>query len=149
MTSTSRPNLDTRLKVEILYDAKLQKRLSGDEFRSFVNVLVYSVTLASDGVFDAGNTEMFADPEHIEKLTKLGILDVCEDTGMHRIAPAYFDWQTSKAELDRMAEVRQKDAERKRKSRQEKSTAETRSDPPEADESPWVAITDMEPIAPF
>lgn len=50
--------LDTRLQHGLLLDPKLQRRLSGAEFRSFINLLVWTVSLVTDGVFNADDAEM-------------------------------------------------------------------------------------------
>lgn len=110
--------IDTRLQNGLLLDPKLQRRLTADEFKSFVNLLVFSVSLESDGVFDPGDTEMVMEPAHLEPMLKHGLIESCSDGELCRIAPEYQQWQTSKAQLDGLRKKRDNDAARKREARQ-------------------------------
>lgn len=110
--------LDTRLQHGILLDPKLQRRLSGEEFRSFVNLMVWTVSLVTDGVFNADDAEMvIEDRQHIDTLAKLGLVEHCEDSGLYRIHPDYWGWQSSKAELDKITQRREKERLRKQRER--------------------------------
>ncbi|OBI53461.1 hypothetical protein A5707_11350 [Mycobacterium kyorinense] len=110
--------LDTRLQHGLLLDPKLQRRLSGEEFRSFVNVLVWVVSLVTDGWFNPDDAEMIiADRQHIDALAEVGLVERCEDSGLYRVHPDYWAWQTSKAQLEGLAARREADKLRKRKER--------------------------------
>ena len=134
--------LDTRLQSSLLFDPKLQRRLSGDEFRSFINILVYSVTRISDGVFAADETEMFAAPQHLERLIELGLVEVCEDSKLYRIHPAYQKWQSSKAEIDKVIERKERDRERKAAARRADKQNHT-------DHPGWEPVSQMQAEQPF
>ncbi len=109
--------IDTRLQNGMLLDPKLQRRLTAEEFKSFINLLVYSVSLESDGVFDPSDVEMFMEPGHLQPMILHGLVGQCEDTGLCNIHPDYWGWQTSKAQLDAMREKRRNDAARKKQAR--------------------------------
>ena|SRR5690349_4433985 len=110
--------LDTRLQHGLLLDPKLQRRLSGAEFRSFINLLVWTVSLVTDGVFNADDAEMIIeDRQHIDTLLKVGLVEHCEDSGLNRIHPNYWGWQSSKAELEKLAAKREKERLRKQRER--------------------------------
>ena len=116
--------LDTRLQNKVLLDPKLQRRLTGDEFRSFINLLVWSVSLVTDGAFDAEDAEMIiTDRAHIERFKEVGLV-ACDDEGRTCIHPDYWEWQTSKADLEKMAAKREGDKIRKRKERENETPAE-------------------------
>lgn len=118
--------LDARLQNKMLLDPKLQLRLSGDEFRSFINLLVWSVSLVSDGVFDANEADMVVrDSCHLGRLVELGLIDQCNDSNLYRIHPDYQQWQSSKAQLDQMAANRERDKERKRMARANAGSEQT------------------------
>lgn len=120
--------LDTRLQHGLLLDPKLQRRLSGEEFRSYINLLVWTVSLVTDGVFNADDAEMIIeDRQHIDTLAKAGLVERCEDSGLYSIHPDYWDWQSSKAELEKIAARREKEKLRKRRERDEQ---ELESKPP-------------------
>jgi hypothetical protein len=108
--------LDARLQHGLLMDPKLIKRLSGDEFRTFIRLLVWAVSLVSDGAFHVDDAEMIAERDVIDRLTEVGVLE-CDENGWHRIHPDYWSWQTSKAELDRLAARREADRIRKQQER--------------------------------
>jgi hypothetical protein len=107
--------LDARLQYELLMDPTLNHDLTGDEFRTFMRLLVWSVSLVSDGAFEADRARMLAERDVIDRLTQVGVLDYDAESGWHRIAPAYWDWQSSKAELDKLSARREADKLRKRK----------------------------------
>jgi hypothetical protein len=134
--------LDTRLQSSLLFDPKLQRRLSGDEFRSFINILVYSVTRISDGVFAADETEMFTAPQHLERLIDFGLVEVCEDSKLCRIHPHYQKWQSSKAEIDKVVERKERDRERKAAAR--RADKQNHTDHPE-----WEPVSQMQAEPPF
>lgn len=110
--------LDARLQHGLLHDPKLILDISGDDFRTFMRLLVWAVSLMSDGEFEPHDARMFADRDALDRLTEAGVLE-CDENDLHRIHPDYWDWQTSKAELDRMRAQREKDAARKRAERKE------------------------------
>lgn len=123
-----RAALDTRLQHGLLLDPKLQRRLSGDEFRSFISLLVWVVSLVSDGSFDPDESEMIiGDRQHIDTLEKVGLVER-DDSGLCRIHPDYWAWQTSKAQLEALDAKRE--SERLRKQKQRKAAAEMQPEEP-------------------
>jgi len=111
--------LDARLQYGLLLDPKLNKDLSGDEFRTFMRLLVWSVSLVSDGAFHVDDARMIADREDIDRLTEVGVLECDHESGWHRIHLDYQSWQSSKAELDKLEAKRAADRNRKRKESEE------------------------------
>lgn len=107
--------IDTRLKGSLLLDLKLQRRLSGDEFRSFINLMVWTVSLVSDGVFHPDDAEMVMDRAHLDAFVKHGLIEPSGDE--YRIHPDYQQWQSTKADLEKMARRRQADRVRKQAER--------------------------------
>lgn len=120
---TKGTSLDTRLQHSLLLDPKLQRRLTAEEFRAFINLQVWVVSLISDGVFDTDDAEMIANlgTEHIERFHELGLLEWDDNASAHRIHPDYWKWQTSKSELRRIEE--QREAARLRQERHRKGDA--------------------------
>ncbi len=96
----------------MLTDRRLQRCLTGDEFRAFTNLLVWSVSLVSDGVFKPDEAEMVAETKHIPRLVEVGVIE-CDDAGNYRIAEVYQSWQTSAEELRKRDEQREADRRRK------------------------------------
>ena len=96
----------------MLLDPRLQRRLTGDEFKAFINLMVWAVSLVSDGAFAPDDAEMIVEREHINRLLDVGVVEK-DDEDNHRIAETYWSWQTSTAELEKMQEQRKKDRERK------------------------------------
>jgi hypothetical protein len=110
-------SLDARLQHGLLMDPKLTIDLNGEEFRAFTRLLVWAVSLKTDGAFHADEARVVVPQrEVIDRLTQVGVLK-CDESGRHRIHPDYWAWQTSKAELDRMAAQRERDSARKRAAR--------------------------------
>lgn len=97
----------------------MQRRLTGDEFRSFINLMVWTVSLVSDGVFDADDAEMIIeDRAHIDTLERLGLVERGDDNeNLYRFHPDYWEWQTSREELEKLAARRDADKIRKRAER--------------------------------
>lgn len=126
--------LDARLQHQLLLDPKLQRRLSGEEFRSYINLTVWTVSLVSDGVFDREDAEMvITDLLHIDKMVQLDLIQECEDTGKLRFHPDHWGWQSTKAELEKMATDRANDRLRKRASRAAKKDEDI-PPPPDPDD---------------
>ncbi len=115
---TKGTSLDTRLRNSLLLDARLQRRLTADEFRAFVNLKVWVVSLISDGAFDPDEAEMIPnlDRRHIDRLTELGAVE-CDDAGNYRIHPEYWSWQSSRSDLQKMEQKREANRERQAKLR--------------------------------
>jgi hypothetical protein len=57
LKKTKGSSLDTRLRHSMLLDAKLQRRLTADEFRAWINLNVWVVSLISDGEFRTDDAE--------------------------------------------------------------------------------------------
>jgi hypothetical protein len=114
-------SLDTRLQYAMLTDRRLQRSLTDAEFKAFINLLVWSVSLVSDGVFKPDDAEMVAETAHIPRLVEVGVIE-CDDAGNYCIAEAYQSWQTSAGELRRRDE--QREANRLRKSEWRKRQAD-------------------------
>lgn len=97
----------------MLLDPRLQLRLSADEFRAFINLTVWAVSLVSDGAFRPDDAEMMSNltRDHIDRLAELGLVEH-DDEGNYRIAADYWSWQTSRADLDKMDARRKKNRER-------------------------------------
>lgn len=110
--------VDTRLQNGLLLDPKLQRRLTAEEFRSYINLTVFAVAQISDGVFQLEDAEMVMDVDHIQKFLQNDLVEKCEAEGTFRIHPDYWQWQSSKAQLEALSAKRKADAERKRQSRQ-------------------------------
>ena len=92
--------LDTRLQTSLLYDPKLNGRVSDAEFRAFIRLMVWVVSLVSDGAFRADDAAGIVEREHIDRLTEVGLVECEPETGWHRIHPDYQGWQTSRAQLE-------------------------------------------------
>lgn len=127
--------VDTRLQNGLLLDPKLQRRLTAEEFRSYINLTVFAVAQISDGVFQLEDAEMVMDVDHIQKFLANDLVEKCEEEGTFRIHPDYWQWQSSKAQLDALSAKRKADAERKRQARQRPDIPP----PPEPmePEAPW------------
>lgn len=110
--------LDTRIKHSALTDPLLQADLTGDEFRAFINLIVWVVSLVSDGVFAADRARIVTHitGEYLNRFLELGLVDGSPER--LAIVPRYWGWQSSRADLERQAENRRRDAERKRKERE-------------------------------
>jgi hypothetical protein len=121
---------DTRLRNALLLDPKLQRRITGDQFRSFVNLMVFVTGLVSDGVFDPQDAEMIIDADDLAALTKAGVIEACEDTGLFRFHPDYWGWQTTKLELEKIAARKAADRMRKAQSRQPEPAPEIQPEDP-------------------
>ncbi|HZU48699.1 MAG TPA: hypothetical protein VFA16_15835 [Mycobacterium sp.] len=112
--------LDTRIKNSMLTDPVLQAELTGDEFRAFVNLTCWVVSLVSDGVFNGYQAELLVphlDRPKIHRFVELGLIDA-DDAGNCLMAPEYWQWQSTRDQIERMAEKRRKDRERKAEWRQ-------------------------------
>lgn len=96
----------------MLLDPRLQRRLTGDEFKAFINLMVWAVSLVSDGAFNPDDAEMIVERKHIGRLVDVGVIEK-DEADNHRIAETYWSWQTSTAELEKMQEQRKKSRERK------------------------------------
>ncbi len=107
---------DTRLRNALLLDPKLQRRLTGDEFRVFINLMVFVTGLVSDGVFDPDDVEMIASADDLLALTKAGVIEASGD-GPYQIHYDYWGWQTTKAELEKIAARKSADRLRKQQGR--------------------------------
>lgn len=105
--------LDTRLRHSLLMDAKLQRRLTPDEFRAWINLNVWVVSLVSDGAFDPNDAEMVPNLtfEHIVGFLALGLVEH-DDENNYRIHPDYWEWQSSRADLQKMQEQREANRQR-------------------------------------
>jgi hypothetical protein len=122
--------LDTRIQHSILTDARLQADLTAEEFRAFINLTVWLVSLVSDGVFLPDRSKIVTNlaGEHLNRFLELGLVDECE--GGLCIVPAYWSWQSSRADLERLAEKRRKATERKAKERQASANPSAGFGPP-------------------
>lgn len=105
---TKGESLDTRLRHKVLLDAKLQRKLTAEEFRAFINLTVWVVSLISDGVFDPTDAEMVAnlDSGHIARFLAMGLVE-CDDTGLYRVNADYWVWQSTRAQLEEQERVRE------------------------------------------
>ncbi|QBI98713.1 hypothetical protein SEA_BOBBY_83 [Mycobacterium phage Bobby] len=109
--------LDTRLKHTVLTDMTLQDELSGEEFRDFINLLVWSVSLVSDGAFSSRAAMRIAHlpKESLERFCELGLVS---DRGDHyRIGDRFWKWQSSRADLEQLARRRASARERQKEKR--------------------------------
>jgi hypothetical protein len=142
-------SLDTRLQHCMLLEPRLQRRLTGDEFRAFINLMVWVVSLVSDGAFRPDDAEMIPnlEPEHIARFVEMGMVE-CDDEGNYRIHEDYRSWQTSRADLEKQDDKRVKDRERKKEWRDRNGP----SDDTDAAEDDWAArgkaIVDSNKYAP-
>ena len=59
--------LDTRIKNSILTDPVLQADLTAEEFRAWVNLTVWVVSLVSDGAFNGYQAELLV--PHLDRAT--------------------------------------------------------------------------------
>lgn len=111
-------SLDARLRNSLLLDVKLQRRLTAVEFRAFINLTVWTVSLVSDGVFNPDDAEMVAnlDRQHIQRFCEFGLVEF-DDAGNYRLHPDYWQWQSSIAELEKMEQRREADKERQKRYR--------------------------------
>jgi hypothetical protein len=110
---TKGSSLDTRLRHSMLLDAKLQRRLTADEFRAWINLNVWVVSLVSDGAFRTDDAEMIANLtlDHIVAFLSLGLVER-DDEGNYRIHPDYWSWQSSRADLHKLEKQREANRER-------------------------------------
>jgi hypothetical protein len=106
--------LDTRFKHSILTDPVLQANLTGDEFRAWVNLTCWVVSLMSDGVFNGVQAELLV--PHLNRGTTLRFVDLglieADDEGNCCMAQ-HWDWQSSREQIERIAKKRTNDRERK------------------------------------
>jgi hypothetical protein len=106
--------LDTRLKHSILTDPVLQAELSGEEFRAWANLTVWVVSLVSDGAFSAKQAVLLV--PHLDHAIMCRFLDlglVESDAEMNcRMSPEYWCWQSTREQVEKMAENRRKNRER-------------------------------------
>lgn len=124
--------LDARLQHGLLHDPKLTIDLSGEEFRAFIRLLVWAVSLKTNGAFHADEARVVVPQRDvIDRLTEVDVLE-CDENGWHRIHPDYWEWQTSKAELDRMDAQRERDRLRKQAQRANPDLREAKE--------PWGAV---------
>lgn len=108
--------------------------------------MVFAVARVSDGAFHRDDAEMVADREDVDALDDAGLIE-CDAEGFCRIHSDYWDWQTSKAELERLAEKREND--RLRKQGERKKTPDPAPNPAHFDgEPPWGTDT-APPVANF
>jgi hypothetical protein len=105
--------LDARLKHAVLTDPVFQADLTGDEFRAFWNLVTWTVAQVSDGFFQRDRTRMIPNltSPDIDRFIELGLVEH-DDDGNCRIAPAYWSWQSSLKDLERLSQRRQKARER-------------------------------------
>lgn len=117
---TKGTSLDTRLQNSLLLDVKLQRRLTAEEFRAWINLNVWVVSLLSDGAFIPEDAEMIPNLEldHIVGFLALGLVER-DDENNYRIHPDYWRWQTSKAQLRQLEEQREQWRARQEKHRKE------------------------------
>ncbi len=110
---TKGSSLDTRLRHSLLLDAKLQRRLTADEFRAWINLNVWVVSLVSDGAFRTDDAEMIANLtlDDIMAFLSLGLVEH-DDEGNYRIHPDYWSWQSSIADLQKLEKQRETNRER-------------------------------------
>ncbi len=110
---TKGSSLDTRLRHSLLLDAKLQRRLTADEFRAWINLNVWVVSLVSDGAFRTDDAEMIANLtlDDIMAFLSLGLVEH-DDEGNYRIHPDYWSWQSSIADLQKLEKQREANRER-------------------------------------
>lgn len=111
---TKGSSLDTRLRHSLLLDVRLQRRLTSEEFRAWINLNVWVVSLVSDGAFKPADAEMIANLQFddILRFHELGLVerdDTADDDPRgpnYRIHRDYWDWQSSRAELQKMEQQR-------------------------------------------
>jgi hypothetical protein len=110
---TKGSSLDTRLRHSMLLDAKLQRRLTADEFRAWINLNVWVVSLVSDGAFRTDDAEMIANLtlDHLVAFLSLGLVER-DDEGNYRIHSDYWSWQSSIADLHKLEKQREANRER-------------------------------------
>ena len=109
--------LDTRIQTSLLYDPKLNGRVTDGEFRSFIRLMVWVVAQVTDGAFLAEDADGIVEREDIDRLTEVGLVECDSESGWYRIHPDYWDWQTPKAQLEALASRREADRLRKRAER--------------------------------
>jgi hypothetical protein len=115
---TKGSSLDTRLRHSILLDANLQRRLTADEFRAWINLNVWVVSLISDGAFRPDDAEMIAnlDLEHVMRFHQLGLVER-DDVGNYRVHSDYWVWQSSIADLQKLEQQREANRQRQERHR--------------------------------
>jgi hypothetical protein len=118
LLKTKGTSLDTRLRNSLLLDVRLQRRLTAEEFRAWINLNVWAVSLVSDGVFHPDDAEMIAnlELEHIVKFFQLGLVERDDDNN-YRIHPDYWSWQSSLADLQKMEQQREGNRQRQERYR--------------------------------
>lgn len=119
--------LDTRLKHSILTDPVLQAELTGEEFRAWVNLTVWVVSLVSDGAFNGFQAELLVphlDRATIHRFLDLGLLEA-DDAGNCRMHAEHWCWQSTREQVVQMAERRRRNRERQAGWRADKAAERT------------------------
>ncbi|OBH26761.1 hypothetical protein A5692_26470 [Mycobacterium sp. E342] len=106
--------LDTRIKHSVLTDPVLQAELTGDEFRAFVNLTCWVVSLVSDGSFNGHQAELLV--PHLGRPTlhrfiALGLIEADDDANCLMTGESW-QWQSTREQIERMAVTRRKNKER-------------------------------------
>ncbi|BAX92038.1 hypothetical protein [Mycobacterium shigaense] len=106
--------LDTRLKHSLLTDPVLQAELSGEEFRAWVNLTVWVVSLVSDGAFSA--KQAIAVVSHLDHMSmarfiELGLVEHDDELNC-RMVSDHWEWQSTREQITQMSERRRKNRER-------------------------------------
>lgn len=106
-TSLNGKVLDARIKQAILDDFTLRADLTGDEFRAFILLTVWAVSLVDEGRFRADHAIMtnYATADHLDKFEALGLIE--RDGPLFRIVDHYWGWQSTKKELEALARRRE------------------------------------------
>jgi hypothetical protein len=110
---TKGTSLDTRLRNSLLLDVRLQRRLTAEEFRAWINLNVWVVSLVSDGAFRPDDAEMIANLElgHVARFHQLGLVER-DDDGNYRVHSDYWGWQSSREDLQKLEKQREANRER-------------------------------------
>lgn len=130
-------SLDTRLQSATLLDPVLQADISAEEFRGFINLMVWTVGQVSDGAFRPERTRMVPNltEQNIERFIDVGLVER-DDEGNCRIIGECWKWQSTTEELHRQKAKRDAANERQKKHR-EKGKTEPEEKADDVDESPF------------
>ncbi|OBH55407.1 hypothetical protein [Mycobacterium sp. E2479] len=123
--------LDTRIKHSMLTDPVLQAELTGDEFRAFVNLTCFVVSLVSDGAFNGLQAELLVphlDRPTLHRFVALGLIEADDDANC-LMAGERWQWQSTREQIERMAKARRDNAERQAEWRKRKAR-DLESQPP-------------------
>jgi hypothetical protein len=106
--------LDTRLKHSMLTDPVLQMELTGNQFRAWINLSIWVVSLVSDGAFSDAQARLLVphlDYACMARFIELGLVEH-DDEMNFRMSPEYWCWQSTREQVEQVANNRRKNRER-------------------------------------